>query len=243
MPNSWNDFLSDIRAAKESLGNPKIIWYRGHSDANWNLLPNIFRIPDSSNSLELEKMAFFEFKSIASRLFESRRSDWEILFDMQHYWVPTRLLDWSEVLGIAIAFILHNDYEDIGDSAVFVLDPTRLNNMSGIREIKSLPDDINFEYRSIYWENKPFAARYPIAITPPMQTERIFAQRGVFTIHGDDSSPLEEQCPDTVKKVILRREAKNAAREFLEYANLDEYSIYPDFVGMSRHLRRKVFGY
>jgi hypothetical protein len=63
----------------------------------------------------------------------------------------------------------------------------------------------------------------------------------VFTIHGDDARPLEEQCPEVVKTVTLKKEAKAAAREFLEYANLDEYSIYPDIVGMSRHLRRKVF--
>ncbi len=63
----------------------------------------------------------------------------------------------------------------------------------------------------------------------------------MFTIHGDDARPLEEQCPEVVKTVTLKKEAKAAAREFLEYANLDEYSIYPDIVGMSRHLRRKVF--
>ena len=75
------------------------------------------------------------------------------------------------------------------------------------------------------------------------QTERVFAQRGVFTVHGDDPRPLEEQCPDVVKRIILRNEAKAAAREFLEYANLDEYSIYPDIVGMSRHLSRQIFGF
>jgi hypothetical protein len=239
----WNEFLADVTKARGELGNPHIVWYRGHANAEWTLLPTLFRIPPGVSGVGHEQKVFLEFKRIASRLFERRYTDWEILFDMQHYWVPTRLLDWSEILGIAVAFILHSDYSRSGDSAVYVLDPLKLNSLSGISEIKSIPDDSTFDYRSIYWEKKPFAPQHPIAVIPPMQTERVFAQRGVFTVHGDDARPLEGQCPEVVKRVILRKEAKAAAREFLEYANLDEYSIYPDIVGMSRHLRRKIFAF
>jgi len=239
----WNDFLAEVTKARSELGNPEVVWYRGHSNADWTLVPTLFRIPSGINGVELERRAFLEFKRTASRLFERRHTDWEILFDMQHYWVPTRLLDWSEVLGVAVAFILHSTYGRANDSALYVLDPLKLNRLSGINEVKSIPDDALFDYRSIYWEKKPFAAQHPIAVIPPMQTERVFAQRGVFTVHGDDPRHLEEQCPDVVKRIILRNEAKAAAREFLEYANLDEYSIYPDIVGMSRHLSRKIFGF
>jgi hypothetical protein len=34
--------------------------------------------------------------------------------------------------------------------------------------------------------------------------------------------------------------AKQEAREFLKWANLDEYTIYPDIVGMARHIKRKI---
>lgn len=243
MREAWNHFLSDVKDARAQLGNPDVVWYRGHADGAWTLVPTLFRVLTSVDGVEVERRVFLEFKRIASRLFDKRSNDWEVLFDMQHYWIPTRLLDWSEVLGIAVAFILHSTYGRAGDSSVYILNPVALNRLSGIPEIKNLPDDATFSYRSVYWDKKPFAAQHPIAVIPPLQTERVFAQRGAFTVHGEDARPLEDQCPMVVKKVILKEEAKEAAREFIEHANLDEYSIYPDIVGMSRHLRKKVFGF
>jgi hypothetical protein len=192
--------------------------------------------------MDREQDAFREFRRSATRLFVRRDSDWEVLFDMQHYGIPTRLLDWSEVLGVAVAFLVYSSYDPNTDSAIFVLDPLALNQLSGLQEIKRLPEDTSFQYKSIYWEKKPFAPRLPIAVYPPLQSERLFAQRGVFTIHGDDKHALDLQCAGACRKVILPEALRAEATEFLEYANLDEYSIYPDIVGMSRHIRRKVFG-
>jgi hypothetical protein len=51
---------------------------------------------------------------------------------------------------------LHNDYDRVEDSALFVLDLPGLNKLSGISEVKSIPDDPTFDYRAIYWDKKPF---------------------------------------------------------------------------------------
>ena len=67
---------------------------------------------------------------------------------MQHYWIPTRLLDWTTVMGVAIAFILHNDYADAQNSALFVLDPTSLNRLSGREDVINVPEDKGFEYKT-----------------------------------------------------------------------------------------------
>lgn len=234
----WAAFLEQIRQARKELGNPAVVWYRGHSHASWPLVPGLFR---NSDWPKREKQAFLAFDRTASRLFDKRRSDWEILFDMQHYGIPTRLLDWSEALGVAIAFIMHTPVQVPTDAAVYVLDPFALNKMSGHREIKSLPADNGFDYRKIYWLDDPVRVDRPIAVYPPLQSARLFAQRGVFTIHGHNSEGVETQAPKAVKKVVLPAGARPAAMEFLQHANLDEYAIYPDIVGMARLLRRQVF--
>jgi len=233
----WEQFLEDVQQARNELGDPSTVWYRGHSNASWPLIPSLLRI---KHGLQNEQALFQEFKRSATRLFAKRDSDWELLFDMQHYGIPTRLLDWSEILGVSVAFILHTDYGADQDSALFVLNPAALNESSGINEIKSLPDDGEFDYKSIYWHKRPFAALHPIAVRPPLQSERLFAQRGVFTIHGNSTAALEKQCPLAIRKVTLPAVAKSGARRFLEYANLDEYAIYPDILGMSRHIVRKI---
>jgi hypothetical protein len=50
-----------------------------------------------------EREAFTEF---AFRAGHSTTQSWEILAEMQHYRTPTRLLDWTEVLAIAVYFAL-----------------------------------------------------------------------------------------------------------------------------------------
>jgi hypothetical protein len=235
----WIEFLESVEEAREELGSPEVVWYRGHAHTGWPLVPSLFRI---STDLGTEQRAFHEFRRLASRLFTKRDNDWEVLFDMQHYGIPTRLLDWTETLGVAVAFITYTQYRGDEDSTFFVLDPLALNAASGINEIKRLPDDAEFQYRRIYWDKRPFAPKFPIAAYPPLQSERLFAQRGVFTIHGDTPTAVEALCPSAVKRIILRRQAKPAAREFVEHANLSEYAIYPDIVGMAGHIRKMVFG-
>jgi len=84
---AWNDFLAAVRQAESELGNPREIWYRGHSNELWELLPSLMRVADWKSK---EKELFLEFKKTASRLFDKRSNDWEILFDMQLYWIPTK---------------------------------------------------------------------------------------------------------------------------------------------------------
>lgn len=234
---TWNEFLEEVKQAEADLGNPREIWYRGHTDESWSLVPSLLRL---DNWEQKERELFYEFKKTASRLFDKRNNDWEILFDMQHYWIPTRILDWTTVMGVAIAFILHNDYGDSGDSALYMLDPVALNRLNGRDEIINVPEDRSYNYTAIYWENRPFAAEKPFAIRPGYQSDRIVAQKGVFTVHGTNTAGVEVTAEECVRKVTLPEEAKEEAKYFLKWANLDEYTIYPDIVGMAHHIKRKI---
>ena len=234
---AWNRFLEEVKQAENELGNPREIWYRGHSQESWKLNPSLLRYSDWENK---EKELFFEFSQTASRLFDKRNNEWEILFDMQHYWIPTRLLDWTTVMGVAIAFILHADYEGAENSCLYILDPRSLNQLSGRNEIISLPDDKKFDYKSIYWEHNPVKIEKPIAVRPHQQSARLLAQKGVFTVHGNLNDSFENSATDCYRKIVLPNEAKEEARIFLKWANLDEYTIYPDIVGMSQHIKRKI---
>lgn len=234
---AWSDFLEAVRQAEIDLGSPAEVWYRGHSDHLWNLVPSLPRETDWEKK---ETALFLDFTKSASRLFERRTSDWETLFDMQHYWVPTRLLDWTTVMGVAIAFILHSDYSDTEDSALFVLDPVALNRLSGRDDIINVPEDKSFDYKTIYWQKRPIQIEKPLAIRPGQQSERLRAQKGVFTVAGSLPTGFETEATACFRKVILPSTAKADAREFLRWANLDEYTIYPDIVGMARHIRRKI---
>ncbi len=42
----WNEFLEEIKAAEDDLGNPTEIWYRGQYDCSWTLQPSLPRFTD-----------------------------------------------------------------------------------------------------------------------------------------------------------------------------------------------------
>ena len=230
-PGAWETFMSEVRRAREELGNPETVWYRGHWSSAYSLLPSLVRVP---GGLSKEQPLFHKYRQAAAHLMKERDSDWDTLFDMQHYGIPTRLLDWTETLGVAVFFALGTEPNE---AAVYLLDPTKLNRQAtGSREIKH-SDDPGFSYRSVYWNKVPFAPRLPIALEPPFQNGRLFAQRGTFTVHGDDERSLDAQCPDCIRKVLLPSVARKGAAEFLQFASLNELSIFPDMVGIASHIR------
>jgi len=234
--NQWSEFFEAVRAARADLGDPKVTWYRGHSRPQYVLIPSLLRFPEG---LAKEQELFDDYDRSASHLLPKRDNDWERLFDMQHYGIPTRLLDWTEVLGISVAFALYDSRREEENAVIFVLDPLALNKSSGLKAIKQGPGDARFEYKSIYWNNDPFAANYPIAFSPRLQSDRLVSQRGTFTIHGSNLEPLDQQVPNCVRRILLTPAAKPGGREFLDHAALDPLRIYPDIVGMARHLIRK----
>jgi hypothetical protein len=236
---SWAEFLDRVRQARQSLGPPLVVWFRGQAKATYNLVPSLLRHP---KGIEKEQTLFGEFERSASHLFGKGKSDWEMLYDMQHYGIPTRLLDWTDILGIAVAFALYDNTADDFDSAIFLLDPIKLNALSGMTGIKRAPNDSEFGYKTVYWEGRPFDPDYPIAIDGALHNDRLRAQKGSFTVQGRASCSLDVLAPSVVRKVVLTADVKPEAREFLEYANLNAFSIYPDIVGMAQHLVRQHFG-
>jgi hypothetical protein len=233
----WTNFLMEIQQAKAALGNPDIVWYRGHPNSSFYLLATLLRY---KNGLDKEKHLFNSFKKFSDRILKRRESDWETLFEMQHYGVPTRLLDWSETFGVALFFAAtyNQSHHPYADAAVYLLDPTALNKISGIDGILRVPqDEARLGYRKVYWEHSPFAAQAPIAIEPIFINERMLAQRGMFTVHHDNVDPIEDRFPTAIKKVLLPNTVISAAIEFLELSNLNIFSIFPDFAGIAGYLK------
>jgi hypothetical protein len=235
--NTWDELLGCVKEAKGALGNPKQLWFRGQSRAIYSLLPSLLRLPSGAQK---EQELFQKFVQYSFRHFPRRTSDWETLFDMQHYGIPTRLTDWSENLGIATFFAVYyrNPYFKDENSAIYLLDAIALNKYSSLSTIPFVPDDPDFDYKKIYWHKKPFAPIYPIALQPLFQNDRILAQKGMFTVHGDNTDPIETLCPKAVKKIIVTPKAVVGAQEFLEIANIDARSVYPDMAGIADYVRK-----
>lgn len=94
--------ISAIRIKKPMLQTTGEIWFRGEpSDYPTRLLPKIFR--DPHNKFE-EADLLLRFKNRFPKFNSSCQNILDWLNIMQHYGVPTRLLDWTKSALIALYF-------------------------------------------------------------------------------------------------------------------------------------------
>jgi len=172
------------------------IWFRGQASKSWALLPGYLRLSNAPSESTLLK----RFKQSAAMLLDRDPKDtFDWLFLMQHYGLPTRLLDWSESPLVALYFAVeeqekHHDF----DAALWCLRPSDLNKKANIEDdheeffIPSFDDQELKNYSLESLANGPKRTRLlPIATIATRNNTRIQAQLGVFTIHHLDEVPIE----------------------------------------------------
>lgn len=76
-------------------------FYRGHADESWNLIPSIFRTP---NGIKKEHLLFRDMVAHVPQDFSECKSALDYLVQMQHYGLPTRLLDVTTNPLVALYF-------------------------------------------------------------------------------------------------------------------------------------------
>lgn len=250
---NWDDFAAFVRSvddARQSLGiRPhQECFFRGHSDGSYKLLPSLFRqgVKTAKDYWQLERRAFFEFRTRARQLYNADHSDWDVLFHMQHHGVPTRLLDWTSVFGVALYFALlrHDTHSDVRP-CIWVLNPYALNhatwNYFRLFTPKYLARDEernrSYDYSEILLDTWKIGWETPLAIYPQQHSDRMFAQSGWFTIHGTNLAPMEEIFSgrgDILQKIEVPHSAISEARKFLNFAGIDHRQLFPDLDGLAR---------
>jgi hypothetical protein len=186
--------------------------------------------------------------------------DWDTMFFMQHYRIPTRLLDWTENPFIALYFALtlaqfklneDGEPEFLEPAAVWVLNPTiwnrhALSHQSFDGAVLAPGDECLKGY-------KPTADfttmnNYPVAVYGSHNSPRIVAQRGVFTVFGQKTHSMEylynkANFPNGCL-VKFKFDAANIPeiRKTIFRYGITESVVFPDLDGLAQEIRRS-FGF
>ena len=225
---SWLGFLDEVQQAARGVAYP---FYRGSPAQDHQLLPSLFRVRRKKYA---ECNVFYDFFSYAKPLLNTQAlSPIETLFEMRHAGIPTRLLDWTTTFAVALYFAVGGKCET---PCIWVLDPGELNFRAIGYDLLVQSDAVEYDHESSSVKYDGKVLEYPLAIFPTMQSSRIFAQKGHFTIHGILEEEIEKLCPGCVTRLPIPLDLLGDARRFLQLSGINEYSVFPDIDGLARLL-------
>lgn len=262
------DYLNDINSLlnledihkkrEESL-------FRGQASFGWRLLPSIYR---EDKWIENEDLMIKEMiRRFPDFLNDDKRI--EILTKLQHYGLPTRLLDLTENPLVALFFACDDKNSEDEDGRVYYFSPEE-------REIKYTGSDLvtilsniskmdgNFGTETLMRSNN--LARFlwflqeektnftqllePDAITEwcfvktNLNNERIKSQTGSFIITGtgknkSDVKEIIDKFEERKILFIVDRKRKKDIMDELKLLGIYEGSIYPDLTKNAEFIKNK----
>lgn len=234
-----------------------VCWFRGEPSIKSlsALQPRLFRKKQASvsDALHYEQELRIEFKRCAVQLIPGFKpaNKWDWYFTMQHYGVPTRLLDWTDSALVGLFFALEmrqgsSDQQFTEDAVVYALDPWWLNHLT-YRRLKSdlegvaLPEwDVSKKYLSDDELNsEKLDRKIPLAIDPTHLFGRVAAQKSRFVIFGKEKDRLWSLAENKTSRIVkIRIPSKNILqmKADLRLAGLTRSSIFPDLEGLGREL-------
>jgi hypothetical protein len=239
--NSWPELINAMFAVSTHFGNSKP-WWRGQSVSGWDLLPSIHH----RGKAAMERNLTFRFKNMAKARHAKCPSNADCpawLFLMQHYGLPTRLLDWSESPMVAMFFAIGDRKYDNEDAALWALSPTRLNrNQHGEGVIvaadhaRVLPIIVD----AFVPVSQP--TEQILSVLTDQNDIRQLVQQSVFTAHGS-KVPINHLhgAPDFVARISIPRLAKIAFREALDLLGVNRSALFPDLGNLADDLADRGF--
>lgn len=217
--------LNEWIAMQDALGETI---YRGQK-TNWKLLPSICRHNNTLGICEQERQMFEEFKARAPRaLHLTPQNDWEWLVLAQHHGLPTRLLDWTKNVWIAIWFALQNT-SDTDQPEIWAFRPE------------------NEDVVTPAADKRPFAGTRTKVFKTDYQIARVRAQSGQFVLFKATDEPSQVFVPleknHKLHKRLVRLRLGRGIIELLQSElasrNINECSLKPELDDIAKKIKAR----
>lgn len=234
--------MADLADAIFEIGHEfgVLPWWRGHRDASWQLLPGLIRRGLVQSEISLTA----HFRLMAPvRYDKCPRPDDDVawLFLMQHYGLPTRLLDWSWSPLVALFFALEKKSENSStedkDAAVWALAPGKFNLAQFSYQGIARPYD---EIVKSVVERR--AMDSIVAVLPEQSDLRYMMQQSAFTLHGPEE-PIEElpARESFLARICIPASSRQHFRETLTRFGISRANLFPDLANLARELESTTY--
>lgn len=225
--------------SKGSVNN----YYRGQADATWLLDSSLTR---EEKYEENEARMYYDILSLKPEAFANDNNIYDRLITMQHFGMPTRLLDITRNPLVSIFFACNNLDRADEDGLVYAFVPDATNFLTFDDErVKCLTNSIIMPDNDIHKINcdlspseKEDCFKRNWFVQGIAKNQRINNQSGHFVFVSSQESRKELHSLPT-KIVIIDANSKKVLLEQLESLNIHSGSVYPDLSHMSSYIRER----
>ena len=232
--------IDAVHQAQEMFGAMQDCWWRGHSQETWALVAGVHR---EKRSDRYEKNISIRFYNRAPTRHSRCPATGDFPgwpFFMQHYGLPTRLLDWSESALTAAFFIANNPKRDNEPGALWVLQPALLNQAEYKTKALLVPP-ANHELYQPPFEDAKEVNRIAAAIAPE-QDIRMLVQLAVHTVHGSDRAiEAHKDGEKFLMKWVVPAAAKSQLRSDLGLLGIHTSTVFPDLEHLAKDVTEMQF--
>lgn len=234
---SVNQYLLMLKPFLDEGGH---FWFRGHADLAWELKPSALR-QNTPEKRERAGALLAEFKRTAElKLPKPPREDQELRWMQiaRHHGLPTRLMDWTKNPLVALYFACEQPDKD---GMVFLFSPADLNQKTKTDATGPFDAELDAGLLTDYLPaTRRTRGKTPVAIDPVINTERILAQRGAFTLHGSTAKGLDRYRLLTLRYMpVLGQNKKRLLRE-LAGVGVDGMALFADLDHVCRYLTSRA---
>jgi hypothetical protein len=260
--------LTDILEVVDKLNdNSDVLFYRGHADSSYRLLPSIYR----GNAPFYEKEIFYDTISTIPEEFKNTNSTFEILTIFQHFGTPTRLLDITTNPLVALFFACKSSNkngelltfdikkEDIklfdSDTVSVVTNLVKLDydfNILGKVEEKGDKhfDELVHKIRNekSYFDNLVVKEdlNKSFFVKPKLDNPRIIKQSGAFIVCGMDDvkyipskDVYDIERDKVISRIIISKNLKAKILKSLETFNISSGSLFPELSEVAGYIKNR----
>lgn len=238
------------------------IFYRGHSDAmNHFLTPGIYRpLPERTElAVEKEDILYKEAVRRCPEDFDRCRSAFEHMVKMQHYRVPTRLLDITTNPLVALYFACAENPGADGEVYAFRVKRPEIkyfdsDAVSVVANVARRPvsfeadDDEHIAYllHEIRYEKPHFQDLIDredlgrvFCVLPKLNNPRIIRQSGAFFLFGIDGEKRKQaEFRGPFRRYTISAAGKKRILSDLARLGIDEATLFPELEMVADHLKR-----
>lgn len=246
-----------------------LYFFRGHASLKYQYKPSIYRNSSDTKGIEDENTLFKEAIRKCPAEFPDNMSTFEKLVKMQHYGLPTRLLDITTNPLVALYFVCSDKPKEDGEFVIFKVykNDIRFFDSDAVSVVSNLArrpsefiipeeldrdkfnekDEILYLLHEIKYEKPHFQnlidredLEKVFCVLPKLENPRIVKQSGAFFLFGIKGNKMSPaEFTYLPQRIIINSKGKKEILESLEMLGIDEASLFPEIDKILHTLKHK----